>query len=292
MKVNYHVLNDSVVLNYDGKTFTVSRSDSRYAKVIEAIRSGQMDTIPEIVEIEKSFNVPGIEIRDGLVYDGDTPLPSQLSERILKFRDEGLPFGPLFKFWENLKKNPSFNSRQALFAFLEHNGHPLTEEGEFIAYRGLREDFKDRHTGKFDNSPGQVLEMPREQVDDNPNNTCSHGLHVACFDYAKEFASGGKLVEVKVNPADVVTVPTDYNGTKMRVCRFEVVREVESMNGDTLYGHKPIEDMPRDLPTHDEEADEAELRQKKIDDGKCPECDADIDPFDNYCKECGADLND
>jgi hypothetical protein len=30
---------------------------------------------------------------------------------------------------------------------------------------------------------------------------------------------------VKVNPADVVAVPTDYNGTKMRVCRFEVLEE-------------------------------------------------------------------
>jgi len=30
-------------------------------------------------------------------------------------------------------------------------------------------------------------------------------------------------VLVKVNPKDVVSVPVDYNNTKMRVCRYEVI---------------------------------------------------------------------
>jgi predicted RNase H-like nuclease (RuvC/YqgF family) len=55
---------------------------------------------------------------------------------------------------------------------------------------------------------------------------------VACFDYAKGF--GEKLVEVLVNPADVVCVPVDYNGTKMRVCRFEVVAECQEMNTELV----------------------------------------------------------
>jgi len=101
-----------------------------------------------------------------------------------------------------------------LYSFLEHNGHPLTEGGHFIAYRGVTEDFKDMHTRTFNNSPGSVCEMPREEVDDNPNNTCSTGLHVASFKYASDF--GPKVVEVKINPKDVVAVPVDYNGIKMR----------------------------------------------------------------------------
>lgn len=31
---------------------------------------------------------------------------------------------------------------------------------------------------------------------------------------------------VKVHPKDVVSVPYDYNGAKMRACRYEVLREV------------------------------------------------------------------
>ena len=89
----------------------------------------------------------------------------------------------------------------------------------------MTEDFKDKHTKSFNNAPGQVCEIPRSAVDDNPDNTCSHGLHVGGYEYAKDFASGGKLVLVKVNPRDVVAVPNDYNGQKMRVCRFEVLKE-------------------------------------------------------------------
>lgn len=45
-------------------------------------------------------------------------------------------------------------------------------------------------------------------------------------------------MEVKVNPADVVAVPTDYNGTKMRTCRFEVVAECANIRTEVLVGPK------------------------------------------------------
>lgn len=232
MKINYHVLNDSVVLNYNGKTQTVSSDDARYQEVLDCIREERLADIPGVVEIERRFNGGGIELKDGLLSANGEVLPVELEDRIVKFKDAKLPYQPLLNFWDKLKKNPSYNARKMLFAFLEHNGHPLTQDGDFVAYRGVAEDFKDKHTGTFDNKPGSVCEMDRNRVDDNPNNTCSAGLHVACFDYAKGF--GEKLVEVLVNPADVVCVPVDYNGTKMRVCRFEVVAECQEMNTELV----------------------------------------------------------
>jgi hypothetical protein len=238
MKINYLILNDSVVLNYGGKTHNIASSDERRERVLQAIRDAKGDeaklaaTIPDIVEIERGFNRDGLELRDGLLMANNEPMPGELNQRILRFKEQKLPYDGLLKFWENLKKNPSYNSRQQLFKFLEHNGHPLTSDGCLIAYRGVTEDFKDAHTKTFDNKPGSVCQMPRESVDDNPNNTCSTGLHVACFNYAKGFAS--RLVEVKVNPADVVCVPVDYNGTKMRTCKFEVIQEVAQIATDEL----------------------------------------------------------
>ena len=70
-----------------------------------------------------------------------------------------------------------------------------------------------------------MVSMPRQAVDDNPNNTCSHGLHVCSYEYLKNF-TGERLVVCKVNPRDVVSIPTDYNHTKMRVCRYEVIQEI------------------------------------------------------------------
>jgi len=275
--VNYHVLNDSIVLNYNAKTVVVASDDSRYDEVLAAIREERLDDIPAIVEIERAFQEQGMSLRDGLLYVNEEPLPSQLGDRIMKFKEQKLPYAPLLKFWDNLKENSSYNSRQMLFAFLENNGHPLTQDGCFIAYRGVTEDFKDKHTGKIDNSPGAVCEMPRELVDDNPNNTCSSGLHVACFAYAKDF--GEKLVEVKVNPRDVVAVPTDYDGTKMRTCRFEVVQECENIREEALYPQFDSDDICN--PREDDEVD------SEHNEDECSNCGSIRENHANYCSDCG-----
>lgn len=232
MVVNYHILTNSMVLNFDGKTVAIHNSDARYAPILQAIKDDRLVDIPDLVDISKAYNKNGLELKDNLLWLDDEALPDSLSERILAFQQDQLPFEYLIKFARKLRKNPSFNSREQLYKFLEHNGHPITKEGNFIAYRGVTEDFKDIHTGKFDNRPGQICEMRRDEVDDNPNNTCSKGLHVACYDYAKSF--GPKLIEVEVDPQDVVCVPTDYNGTKMRVCKFKVVAVAEKMNTNQL----------------------------------------------------------
>lgn len=239
MKVNFHVLPQSIALNFEGKTVTIHREDVRHKKVLEAIREGKLELIPDLVNPSAAFNGTPFQLVDGAVtiaVDGQQ-LPESLSQRILDLQRDGLPFDSLIKFWDKLKRNPSFNSRQMLYKFLEHHGHPLTEDGNFIAYRSVRSDFKDAHTGTMDNSIGNVVEMPRESVDDNPNNTCSHGLHVAAFEYAKGFSE--KLLEVEIDPIDVVAVPNDYNGQKMRVCKFKVVAECQGLREESVYG-KPV----------------------------------------------------
>lgn len=231
--VNYHVLENSVVVDCNDKLHVIHKDDSRYDKVIECIRKDDLTSIPNIVDVVTSFKDAGLDLIDGIVYIDGQALPSELSDRIVAFKDNNLPYEPLLKFWEKLKQNPSFNSRQMLYKFLEHNGHPLTVEGNFIAYRGVTDDFKDCHTKTFDNSPGSTCEIDRNAVDDNPNNTCSYGLHVACHGYANGF--GPRLVKVEVDPVDVVCVPTDYNGTKMRVCKFKVLSECENMDTSHLH---------------------------------------------------------
>lgn len=243
MTVSYIILDGSVVLNFDNQTQTVYASEGNYEKVIECIKNNELDLIPEILDsmtpLINELSQSEFEVVDETVLVDGKAIPEVLNKRILNHMLEGLPYEPLVNFARKLFKNPSLNSRKMLYDFLEHNGHPITTEGNFIAYRGVSEDFKDIHTGKFDNSVGSVCEMPRDEVDDNPNNTCSAGLHVACFDYAKDF--GRRTVEVEVDPSDVVCVPTDYNGTKMRVCRFKVVGECKNMNENFIYNNKTEE---------------------------------------------------
>ena len=236
--VNYHITQNSVIVNFEGKTLAIARGDDRFPQVILAIKENRLAEIPSIVDIAAQFSKDGLRLVDGqVVMATGEALPPELNARILEFRREGLPFVHLLKFWENLKQNPSFRSREQLFKFLEHNGHPLTEDGCFIAYRGVTEDFKDKHTGKFDNSPGSICEMPRSEVDDDPTRTCSAGLHAAAWAYAANWS--GTRVEVKINPKDVVAVPIDYNGEKMRICKFEVIQVCEKpLENQALYGRE------------------------------------------------------
>lgn len=258
--IPYWKTNNSITLTYNGGTKVIAKDDSRFDQVVAAIREARWADIPSIVEPEAALKRAGFEVDEGIISLKGEAMPSGLNARIMEYKKDGLPFNSLLKFWENLQQNPSFNSRQQLFQFLENKGHPITEDGCFIGYRGVTEDFKDKHTRKWNNAPGAVCEMPRDQVDDNPNNTCSHGLHVGGFSYSKDF--GPKLVIVKVNPRDVVAVPTDYNGQKMRVCRFEVLEEVKNVIENPVVNEKGGTELA--LPKDDSPLIETELEPTEV----------------------------
>ena len=85
----------------------------------------------------------------------------------------------------------------------------------------------DIHSGSFDNSVGRICEMPRNRVCDDKDQTCSAGLHFCSISYLPSFSDrdGGKTMILKINPADVVSIPSDYNNTKGRCCKYIVVAE-------------------------------------------------------------------
>jgi hypothetical protein len=240
-KVSYTLvgLKGSIHLSFDGTFVTLANDHRLYSEVRELIKQKRQDEIPALLlakspSLEEYVEGKGLYLVDGRLQDTEGhELPPILSQRLQELNEEGFEVDGLVAFWENLKQNPSLNSREQLYKFLEQNGHPLTDDGHFIAYRGVSADFRDLHTNTFDNSPGSVCKMPRKDVDDNPNRTCSRGLHVAAFDYASTF--GPVTMEVKVNPRDVVAVPTDYNGQKMRVCEFVVVRQCPAPNLNAGY---------------------------------------------------------
>lgn len=229
-EVSLMVSDTSITVAFDGKLETIKSGDHRFETVLRAIRKGDTNSLPELLDPNQMFkHIPNVELVGGRIQIKGKTIPDSMTNRVLRFKEKGLPFDPLLRFSEKLLDNPSFNSRNMLYDFLEHNGHPLTMDGNFIAYKAVRKDFKDIHSGTMSNAVGNYVSMPRSDVDDNPNNTCSSGLHVATYDYAKDFGDidnpnggGGIMLEIEINPRDVVAVPNDYNGTKMRVCAYTV----------------------------------------------------------------------
>jgi hypothetical protein len=93
------------------------------------------------------------------------------------------------------------------------------------------------HSGKFDNSIGTKPTMRRNEVNENDYETCSTGLHFCSYGYLSSFGSTGndRVVVVKVDPKDVVSIPVDYQDMKARACAYEVVEEVVNyQEEDTL----------------------------------------------------------
>ena len=146
--------------------------------------------------------------------------------------------------------NPSKRAVDELYGFLEKNSLPITPDGHFLAYKKVRQNYFDCHTGKMDNSVGKIVEMERNEVDDNKDQTCSTGLHFCSQEYLPHFGGGdSRVVIVKINPRDVVSIPVDYNNAKGRACRYEVIGEVGANPDDKVEFDKPVQHNANSVKT-------------------------------------------
>jgi len=218
----------TVVVN--GDPVSIKKGTPRYEPAMKHIRKnnkkGLMDFLFPAKRIEEKteFKVQGEALVNKKTGEELEPV---LANKLADFVERDLPFRPLTKFFENIKKNPNQKSREQLFEFLKHNHFPITDDGCFLAYKYVTElpggKLVDSYTKTYDNSVGKTVTEDRAKCDPNPNETCSRGLHVAAYPYARNCGGGEVMVEVKVNPKDVVAVPADYDHQKMRCCRYEVL---------------------------------------------------------------------
>ena len=227
----------------------IDASHINFHAVVDAIKAGNFDEALELASVQtfmSKVSKGAVEVgADGVTYQGQ-PITGYLADKMVVFFNEGLPVEHYCTFLDNLMGNPSMTSRKELFMFLEAADLPITPDGCFLAYKAVRGDFKDKHSGNFDNSPGKSHIMARHGVDDDRNVTCSYGFHAAAYEYARNFMSqGDRMVAVKINPADVVSVPSDYANQKLRCCRYEVVFEVPDA-ADIFKGQSYYDDERRD----------------------------------------------
>jgi hypothetical protein len=136
----------------------------------------------------------------------------------------------MIRFLANVLENHSNRAVQELYTFLENKNLPITEDGCFLAYKAVTSDYKDKWTNKIDNSVGETVSMQRRKVNDDCGMGCADGLHCGAIEYVEGYRSehyGDRVVIVKVNPKDVVSVPTDCECQKVRTCEYQVVADYE-----------------------------------------------------------------
>jgi hypothetical protein len=224
-----------LILN-DNTNVRVEKTDKNYAKVLKTFEleaDKQDDAVRAIlnpvilgkkaVTATKGFQL----INDQIFYQGEQ-LPAALEKKVLSIMADGLPLTHFEKLWENIIQNPACHvvNESGFYDFLDYKELPITEDGCFLALSGSRSTKVLQGTvnerGQIYNGVGEVIEVQRRGVSDDRNVHCHEGsLHIGSLDYAQGWAR--KLIIVKVNPKDVVSVPNDCGCQKCRVCKYEVV---------------------------------------------------------------------
>lgn len=239
-------------LTLKGRAYSLSAEDEHFEKAVEMVKAGATeDEMLDFIEKEvnriksalKVLDGTDVAVSDGIVTFKGDPMHNTLTKKMLQMLEEGFDLGPMGRFMQNLMQNPSKRAVDELYGFLEKGELPITPDGHFLAYKAVRRDFKDIHSGTFDNSVGKICEMPRNKVDDDKNRTCSSGLHFCSVEYLKHFANrDGHVMIIKINPADVVSIPADYNDTKGRCAKYQVIGEYKDFDFSTP--DRPAWDTP------------------------------------------------
>lgn len=238
-RVNATIASGIMTIFVDGDIYSIpleSKHARKIGKLVKsAVKNGtdkNINKLREALDIKQALEEDSIgrfKVRKGVIYKDGKRLDNAVSAVVKKFFDQGLAYEPLVLFLDKLYNNTSMRSIQSLYNFISKwPTFQITNDGDFIAYKGVTSDFMDIHSKSVSNKPGEV--PPRFQsneVDDDPNNGCSYGYHAGSIEYACSWAGcAGKVVRVKINPADVRCVPYDSNYQKIRCLGYEVLEEV------------------------------------------------------------------
>lgn len=253
--------NITVVL--DGEMYVANSDNPNWHKIVQKVITSDADGLADLFSpakaVENNFKAitDRVAVQGGtILFDGD-PVDNALAKQIIRFLDEGVEdWKPLVAFMEKVQQNPEQHSREQLYEWLSRHDFAIDDEGNIVAYKSVyrtEDGYKShatgvawvngvQHTGQIPQKVGDVVTMPRSEVAFDPAQACSAGLHVASHNYASNFLRGHALLHVRVNPRDVVSVPTDSHWEKVRVCRYEIIGEGEKVETASYNGRHRVLD--------------------------------------------------
>lgn len=243
----------------DTPVYTADERHPHFAAILEGLRSGD-SRVWSLFDVVAGVTAKFASVTDRVSFDGENvlwdgdPVHSVLAEQLRRSLENGTvgeDAVALAKFWEKLESNPSKHSREQAYDFLAAHSFQITPEGDVVGFKGVESDgiggyqstaastvsgkpsaFVDgvpiKERSKVPNKVGSTVTMPRSEVVHDPRQACRRGLHVSTRGYAESYGRRGTILEVHVNPRDIVSVPTDGGGEKVRVCRYVIARDAVS----------------------------------------------------------------
>lgn len=266
----YNITDASISVFVKDKIFSARKGDPNFQFAAEAIKAGNWAAFDDFFESEN----PALtgwsrgrftydEEREVFFFDKDE-VPTVLNGRIVEALNQNGDYLRLLRFWQRLQRNPSKRAIDELWRFMEHHELAIAVDGYVLAYKKTREDYWDLHTGStFCYLPGTEVSMPRNEVSDDPRVGCGSGIHVGALryfggDHVLGDPCSGKVLVLKFDPADVVSVPYEMGSSKIRLCRAFVLGHYGATLPPTVWEDEilDISALPEmSLGTHEEAAE-------------------------------------
>lgn len=196
---------------------------------------------------------------------GSIDVPMNTNTPLVKFikllREKGVVDQEITRikpFLINMFQNPYIDAVQEIYDYCTKMDFEITEDGCFLAYKNVNEDLSSIwDNGQTKHTIGEYTEVT--DFDTDRNRTCSKGLHFCSRGYLEHY-SGDTTIVVKVNPKDVVSIPTDYNFEKGRCKRYYTVgilgkngtlqtTNIEAMSNNTVKTVKTDKQRMQDTTT-------------------------------------------
>lgn len=224
-----HIQHDNGLTFYvGGEVHSINRDHVNFDKILTALNSDDTDAVLALMNLATTVREwlgdPDFSLEGGLIVYKGEPFSEAVSQKALRMIDEGSSPDPILNFLRKVRQNPSATAQNELLLFMVANGFMIHEDGDVLAFKGVRDDYLDCYSGKVFNGVGEVVVLPRHKVDDRREVTCSFGLHFASHNFANGY--GRRTLILKIHPANVVSIPHDYNNQKGRCCEYLVYAEL------------------------------------------------------------------
>lgn len=260
MRISYVITMDSITVQFPDGPLTVTEDHASFEDIWDILTDlhrgpvQAQDTVDALWALMsptarlQEWSGGGFEIKNGTISFRGENLPEEATHLLLPLFEEGNSGWVAFaNFWARLMRNPSFRATQELLGWVRTHHISLDMEGYLYFYKGVRPDYTDSFSGTFSSAPGEHNFMERNKVSDDSNNACDHGFHVGTLGFARAY---GRVVIVRVDPADVVRVPTATAG-KLGVSQYWSVGDATDVelpgeiwqpgNGKFCTGYVPAE---------------------------------------------------
>ena len=289
-RLSFHIVNDKVTAVVDNQMYSCDQTHKNYDKIIAAIKAGDADELPSLFSMARAVSdyvSPSgrLKVQDNRVFyregSGDRaqwfPIHFEMVDHLLELMEFGAPIDAFVNFVERVMKNPSSECIEELFPFMYRGQDiqkylPILPDGRFIAYKRVRPDWFDFHSGtvryvslqeKYPDweqrgmswllsQPGHMIGSPRWCVDSNINRECSTGYHVGRYEYINNFHEDvvdSHILKMACDPSQVVAAKRDGSMKKVRMHVVECREEIEFETLQLICGERPPTPKLPPIPT-------------------------------------------